>query len=340
MLAASRKETDIGIHPFSKLNLNSNQTDGVFSFELEHTCLMVPWNRKAQLQIFIESGYFLNRWILLVLLFCWPLLWQLASRNGLKGLYYVLIIYHLQPLNCLVFRRLPQAYKIIHIAVLMAILLLRNMRSADLSATFSVKHLGPQIETIEDFMETPLRIMITKKQVEMYFERKYFPEVLRERLVIVSRSTLIDHLISFNTSYAYMATNANANYFNFKQRYMLRPLFRVVSNLETCTPPFFLGLPIQWNSPFKESIFNFYLLSLRSGLQNRWVENTWRHAEMMNMPKEFEPVVEPLGISDFEFSFWMIMKGFGFCTLILLIEIFWKRLMEFKERGFNRNLNV
>lgn len=274
MLAASRKETDIVIHPFSKLNLNSNQTEGVFSFALEQTCLLVPWNRKSQLQIFIESGYFLNRWIFFLLLFFWPLLWQLVSRNGQKGLYYVFVIYYLQPLNCLVFRRLPQAYKILHITVLMAIFLLRNMRSADLSATFSVKHLGPQIETIKDFMETPLRIMITKEQVEMYFERKYLPEVLRDRLLFVNRSTLMDHLDSLNTSYAYLATSAYASYLNFKQRHMLRPLQRVVTNLETCTPPFFLGLPVQWNSPFEESLFNFYLVSLRSGLHKRWLENT------------------------------------------------------------------
>lgn len=125
-----------------------------------------------------------------------------------------------------------------------------------------------------NFMETPLRIMVTKQQAENYFERNLLPAVLRERLFFVSWRTLIDHRDALNTSYAYLATTSGANILKLKQENMQQPLLRLVRNIETCTPQFFIGVPVQWNSPFKESFFNFYLRSLRSGLQKRWKDNS------------------------------------------------------------------
>lgn len=274
LLAASRRETDIGVHPFSALNLNANRTEGVFSFSKTQTCLVVPWNRRPQLEIFIEISYEVNMCCFVFLVIFLPLLWQLTARKGLKGFYLVFVVYYLQPLEAIVFRRFPRAYKIVHLGLLMGVFLLRNMRSADLSASFSVQQLGPQIVTIKDFMETPLRIMVTKQQAENYFERNLLPAVLRERLFFVSWRTLIDHRDALNTSYAYLATTSGANILKLKQENMQQPLLRLVRNIETCTPQFFIGVPVQWNSPFKESFFNFYLRSLRSGLQKRWKDNS------------------------------------------------------------------
>lgn len=274
LLAASRREIDIGVHPFSALNLNSNRTDGVFLFSKTQTCLMVPWNRKPQLEMFIENSNEVNKCCFFFLVIFLPLLWQLTARKGLKGFYLVFVVYFLQPLEAIVFRRFPRAYKIVHLGLLMGVFLLRNMRSADLSASFSVQQLVPQIVTIKDFMETPLRIMVTKEQAEKYFDSNLLPAVLHERLFFVSWRTLIDHRDGLNTSYAYLATTTFANQLELKQQNMQQPLLRFVRNFETCTPHFFIGVPVQWNSPFKKSFFNFYLRSLRSGLQKRWEDNS------------------------------------------------------------------
>lgn len=340
LLAASRRETDIGVHPYSALNINANRTDGVFTFSKTQTCLLVPWNRKPQLEMFIEISYEVNKCCLFFLLIFLPLLWQLTARKGLKGLYLVFVVYYLQPLEGILFRRFPRAYKIVHIGLLMGIFLLRNMRSADLSASFSVQQLGPQIETIKDFMETPLRIMVTKEDAETYFERNLLPAVLRERLFIVSLQTVTDHHDKLNTSYAYLATSAFANLIELRQRNMQKPPLRVVRNLETCTPPFFIGLPVQWNSPFKKSFFNFYLLTLRSGLQKRWVEKTRRYVLMVHKSKISEPAEARLGLRDFEFCLWMIAKLLGACILMLFIEILWKRIVDTKKKYGVRCLNV
>lgn len=269
-----------------------------------------------------------------------PLLWQLTARKGLKGFYLVFVVYYLQPLEAIVFRRFPRAYKIVHLGLLMGVFLLRNMRSADLSASFSVQQLGPQIVTIKDFMETPLRIMVTKQQAENYFERNLLPAVLRERLFFVSWRTLIDHRDALNTSYAYLATTSGANILKLKQENMQQPLLRLVRNIETCTPQFFIGVPVQWNSPFKESFFNFYLRSLRSGLQKRWKDNSWRQVLIVNVPRNSRPLVASLSLRDFEFFLWAIAKLLGICTLILFIEILWKRIVDTKKKYGIRFLNI
>lgn len=269
-----------------------------------------------------------------------PLLWQLTARKGLKGFYLVFVVYYLQPLEAIVFRRFPRAYKIVHLGLLMGVFLLRNMRSADLSASFSVQQLGPQIVTIKDFMETPLRIMVTKQQAENYFERNLLPAVLRKRLFFVSWRTLIDHRDALNTSYAYLATTSGANILKLKQENMQQPLLRLVRNIETCTPQFFIGVPVQWNSPFKESFFNFYLRSLRSGLQKRWKDNSWRQVLIVNVPRNSRPLVASLSLRDFEFFLWAIAKLLGICTLILFIEILWKRIVDTKKKYGIRFLNI
>ncbi|KAH8418384.1 hypothetical protein KR222_006282, partial [Zaprionus bogoriensis] len=325
LLGAARGEIDIGVHPFSAMNLNASRTAGVFSFSVTQTCLLVPWNQRSQLDDFIKQSYS-NLWLFLLLITFVPLFWQLTARRCLHGVYLVFVLYYLQALDGGVFRRMPRAYKIVHLSLLMGVFLLRNMRGANLLASFSVKSLGPQVNTVEEFLRTSLRLMLTPEQVEMYFDRGLLPEVLRKRFLIVDTETMTEHISRLNTSYAYLSSTFYAQLVHLKQFHLYRPRLRLTQGPELCTSYYFLGLPVQWNSPFKKSLFHFYLKSLRSGLEKMWIQHSWSQIIKVIGKESPELPVNSINLQDFSYVLRHLCFLLGICILVLLGEILWNKL--------------
>ncbi|KAM8713751.1 hypothetical protein ACLKA7_013991 [Drosophila subpalustris] len=335
MLAAARGEVDFVVHPYPHINQNATRTAGAFTYTLYKSCLMVPVIRNS-----VFSSYFRNIIrssvsIFVILAIIMPLGWQICYRQGLKGLYLGTVIYYMQSLESSTFRRLPRAYKYFHIAMLIAILIMATMESALLSASFSVKQMGPQINTIEDFLKTPLRIMITKGQEQVYINEKLLPEKLRDRLIFVNASTLWMHKKNLNTSYAYIATSTNAKFVEFKQRYLTRPLFKIMEDSHLCTQSYFLGLPIQFNSPFKECIFRFYLNTLSNGLDAKWISRTYENEILKGVytdPQDVGTAQASITLTEIEVFMKIYAAHLAFCILCLLLEILWKRLTHGKRK--------
>ncbi|KAH8393185.1 hypothetical protein KR215_003042 [Drosophila sulfurigaster] len=327
LLAAARNEIDFGAHLISTMDINANKTTVVHSYVLTNTCLMVPWKRDSVLRRFFRS----TTWTSYCFLFIVALVtvgWWLYARQGAKGLYLGICIYYLQPLSTSSFKSLPRAYKIVHVSMMMSVLILRSMRSALMSASFSVQQLGPQIESIDDFLASPYHIMITETENKMYFDTGLLPAELKDRFVIVDRAVLLEHRENLNTSYAYLATKSYSNILKLRQRLLLRPPFRVVDGSQLCTPSYFLGIPIQYNSPFKKPFFQFYLQSLRYGFQRKWLARTNMYLFQTGnytAPRDGDLPFAIIVLRDFDILF----KVYGFAVLCaflcLLIEILHKR---------------
>lgn len=239
MLAAARGEVDVVPHPYSLMNPKSNLTDGAFFYALTNHCLMLPWIQSSALSTYYKNNFSTDCWIFVILTIIMPLIWQIWSRRGLQGLYLGQVIYYLQSLDTGTFRRLPRVYKYFHVGMLMAVLLIRTMKSADLSASFSVQRMGPQINTLDDFLKSPLRLMVTQTQEKQLFGANLLPAELKDRLVFANLSTMRKLKDDFNTSYGYIVTSSYARILDLKQRYLTRPIFRVVDSPQLCTAPYF-----------------------------------------------------------------------------------------------------
>ncbi|XP_068147973.1 uncharacterized protein [Drosophila tropicalis] len=333
LLAAARGEIEMGVHPYSQMLPHSELTAGSFPLGTTNACLMVPWQRQSPPARFMKFAIHVNGCFLLVLLLAMMVTWQLWASDGSRGIYLAFAVFYLQSLQTSIFQRLTDAYKCIHVAALLAAFVLWTMRMGNLSSIFSAQVGGPQIDTVQDFLESPLRIMLTSSEVSMYFTANRLPSALKHRLLVVNSSTLIDHLNTLNTSFAYCSNAEHSQFLQLQQRRLRRPLFRLATpNL--CTPTYFLRFPIQNNSPFEQSFYRFYIFAQQFGFWRYWRIDSYRKAIEMGLVPVLEDSDEPfkkLTLRDFQLLLKMYMASLMGCSLILIGEIMWNRCRKHRQ---------
>ncbi|KAH8279103.1 hypothetical protein KR026_001836 [Drosophila bipectinata] len=326
MLAAARGEIEIGVHPYSSMQPGAERTAGFFPLAPTNTCVLVPWQHEPPPGRFIRYAVRINGTFLLVLLLAMTLAWQLARGEGLRGIQLSLVTFFLQPISDTNFRRLAEPYKFIHVAALLGSFVLWTMRTANLSSVFTSQVCWYQVDSVKDFLATPLRLMLTESEVEMYFTAGNLPVALRQRLQVVNRSTLVEHLDQLNTSYAYCTTTEHWSVVQMQQERLESPRFRLASRI--CTGTHILRYPMQWNSPFQRNFFRFSSLAKQSGFWSYWSGKGQRDAIRMGlvvkMMDDHIPI-HVLNLKDFELLLKIYILSLTGCLLCLLGEIAWLR---------------
>ncbi|XP_017001642.2 uncharacterized protein [Drosophila takahashii] len=324
MLAPARGEIEMGVHPYSPMQLNSSLMAGSFPLGTTKTCVLVPWQRESPSVRFMRMAARINGPFFVILLVAMTLFWQLVFGRWRLGVHLTLVTFFQQSLPNREFRRLAESYKFLHVFLLFGSLVLWIMRTANLSSVFTSKMPGRQIETAEDFLATPLRLMLTETEVEMYFTAGLLPSALLPRLLVVNKTTLMEHLDSLNSSYAYCSTAEHWRVVLMQQRRMYRPPFRVASKL--CTTPQFLRFPVQRNSPFERNFYRFGIHSLQFGFWRHWLSRSLREAIELRLVVELTDDYLPfqsLTYMDFE----VLIKVYFLCllgsSLCLLGEFVW-----------------
>ncbi|KAH8389291.1 hypothetical protein KR200_009689, partial [Drosophila serrata] len=302
MLAAARGEIEMGVHPYAPpMQPGSSLTAGSFPLAPTRTCVLVPWQRKSPSAQFMSRTIFINGSFFLILLLASTLAWQLVRADGRQGIQLILVVFFQQPLPGREFQRLADSYKFIHMAVILASFVLWSLRTGNLSSVFTSQMPGSQIETAKDFLETPLRLMLTETEMQMYFTEGRLPSVLKPRLLVVNRTSLKEHLDRLNTSYAYCSTTQHWTVVKLQQRRMHRPLFRLATKL--CTSYQMLRFPIQWNSPFERDLYKFNVQSRQFGFWNHWItrghQDAIRIGLVVQLTDEYQPFIS-LTLKDFE----------------------------------------
>nr|XP_017032874.1 uncharacterized protein LOC108082089 [Drosophila kikkawai] len=324
MLAAARGEIEMGVHPYSPMQLGSSQTAGSFPLAATNTCVLVPWIRESPSARFMRHAIRVNGCFFLILLLVTTLAWQLVRTEGRRGIQLTLVAFFQQSLPGGQFQRLRDPYKFIHVAVLLASFVLWSLRTGNLSSVFTSQLPGPQIETAKDFLATPLRLMLTESEMQMYFTTGLLPSSLKPRLLVVNRTTLREHLENLNTSYAYCTTVEHWTVVQLQQRRMNRPYFRVASKL--CTAYQVLRFPMQWNSPFERNLYKFSTHSRQFGFWNHWISRSNQEAIriglVVQLTDDYKPFIS-LTLKDFESLtklYILLLLGSFIC---LLVELFW-----------------
>ncbi|KAH8285526.1 hypothetical protein KR054_010551 [Drosophila jambulina] len=324
MLAAARGEIELGVHPFSPMQLGSSMTAGSFPLAATNTCVLVPWRRESPSVRFMRRVIDVNGCFFLILLLVTTLAWQLVRTEGLRGIQLSLVAFFQQSLPGREFQRLAEPYKFIHVAVLLASFVLWSLRTGNLSSIFTSQRLGSQIETVEDFLATPLRLMLTESEMQMYFTAGLLPSALKPRLLVVNRTTLMEHLERLNTSYAYCTTAEHWTVVQLQQRRMHRPPFRLATKL--CTASQMLRFPIQWNSPFERNLDKFSKRVRQLGFWNHWHSRGHRDAIRIGLVVQLTDDYQPfiiLTLKDFETLIKIYTLSLLVSFVCLLGELFW-----------------
>lgn len=322
---------DIGVHPFTQLIQKSDEAEGTIIMSPTKTCLMVPVLIPRPLDRFVVFVARNNGVLLVVLLPLLMLGWQLLARNCSKGFFLAFVLFSMQPVHENLFRHFANAYKMVHVAILLSFFILWNERTGALTRAISLNSTPQQIRTIADFLRTPLRIMVTEAEVEMYFKTEILPKALQPRLLVVNTSTLIQHRNSLNTSYAYCASDGAWNIASFQQSRLDPPLFQRLSR-SFCTSPTIRQLPMGRNSPFADSFFRFYMHTRLTGVYNKWKALSFRkaaHAGFIHVIPENNSFVS-MNVQDYM----VFIKGYwiciAICVLCLIGEIIWKNRVHLR----------
>jgi len=137
MLAAARGEIEMGVHPYSSMQLNSSLTDGSFPLGMTNTCVLVPWQRESPQVRFMQVAAQINGPCFLILLVAMTLSWQLVHGRWRRGVHLTLVTFFQQSVPNREFHQLAEPYKIIHVALLLGSLVLWTMRAGYLSSVFT-----------------------------------------------------------------------------------------------------------------------------------------------------------------------------------------------------------
>lgn len=320
LLATARNEIDMGVHIYNQMTLNSEWAEGEMTFSLTRTCLMVPWQHEVYINQVMRYSQSCTISLLLTLLIFYSIGWKLYCKNGWRGFYIALAVFFNQPLEEKLFQSFRAAYKIFHLNMIFSIFIMWNIRNAYLSSIMSTNHHGAQINTVEDFLETPLRIMLTDTEVAMYFTPGLLPVELKDRLVVVSYETLVEHIQALNTSYAYCVTSSQWQISQMQQHAMAHEFYRRAAP-ELCTPFYVKLFPVQRNSPFR-SHFQFFYNAVRSyGFDKKWEDDSFMMARNIGELKIYfnnQTSFSPLTLYDLRrpFTLYLILNAFAlFCLL-------------------------
>lgn len=330
LLATARNEIDIGVYLYNQMTLNSEWAEGGLTYALTQTCLLVPWQHEKYITQVMKFAAPLTCVLLLTILICFTLVWQLCSHDGWNGFYMALAAYFNQALDARVYQRLHTAYKYIYLGVLLCTFILWNVRNAYLSAIMSTNHQGPQIHTLQDFLRTPLRVMLTDTEAAMYFTRGLLPEELKDRLVVVTFKTLMQHIGTLNTSYAYCVTTSQWRMLKTQERALTSTMFRRASP-KLCTPKYVQLFPVRRNSPFRPQFQHFYSTVRSYGLHKKWEHDGYLMARRLRLRKILLNDSSPMAcltLADFHHPIYMYFIAIGVSILCLLCEIAWKQWGE------------
>lgn len=333
LLATARNEIDFGVHLYNQMTLNSEWAEGELTYSLTQTCLMVPWLHEGYVnQVMKYSWQSILLLLLTLLIFC-SICWQLCWHNGWKGFYIALAATFNQSLEDKVFRKFKEAYKFVHLGVILGSFTMWNIRNASLSSITSTNQHGQQIDTVQDFLRTPLRIMLTDTEVDMYFTTSLLPEELKERIVVVNSSTRNQHIQELNTSYAYCIPTPQWDIYQVQQHAMTEPIFRRAFP-KLCTPQYVKKFPVQRNSPFRSHFQIFYTSVSSFGFNRKWEDDSIvlaRRIGLIKMNVKYRTTCYPFTLYDLRRLFYVYLVGNAIAIFCLLCEILCK---EWSGREF------
>ncbi|XP_073821232.1 uncharacterized protein [Musca autumnalis] len=217
--------------------------------------------------------------------------------------------------------------KIIYFLLFIAGLYLNTTFSVNVSTLFTHPPNHRQIETMQDLLKSPVKIILLDIEAEvMGHEIKHLAKAFTTTDNFRYLQELRNNL---NTSYGYYFSSPAWQMLLLKQQFFEKKIFCTYDNL-TLFPNLRWAIPLPHNSPYKEGL-NYLIEQVKAyGLIDAWYYSTF--SDMLKLKEttilhpEAEKGPRPLTIGDM-FWIWMIScAGLTSGLIVFLVELMWNKI--------------
>lgn len=332
------KISDVSIHPTS--DLLPYDSEKSYPMFYTNSCLIVPVNSEIDKMLYILYPFHAKLWILIVVVIVAFLIGYVIIyrfnfndfhrkrrhimalfEDVLKGLLYI-------PLSATDIRvNLWRNWRLIILNALLifAGFIFSNMYTATFTSLLSTTVYGKQLETVGDFIRMKQRIMMLDYECDVFINTTGpYPKEFTSLIMKTDADTVAKHRDVLNTTYAYLVSKERWKVLNKQQDKLWKPYFRMASN-KLCLTDFFLGFPIQKDSPFYEQLKSFGGTALQSGLVDKWEDISYIDAVNVGLITKFKESrvhPTPLGMEYFTLVWFELVIGWTLSAVVLCVECF------------------
>lgn len=303
-------------------------------------CIVLPYERRVELREFLR--FFLENWTVRGLWIFNFIATAVIKRLNNLNMSLATVIYRAfllsigETTTSRIFRNLRLAEKIIVVCTLMYHCLITSIISSGLTMALTIGLYKPEIEDVDTFLNSNLRIMIHKEIMFENFKTNKMPSALIDRLILVDDETRNNNLYSLNDGYAYVMDEHHWLELNYIQQRLEKPKLKFASD-KLCGVYQYLRIRV---SPDHQSTFivkHFVDQSRETGLIDKWMRMGLRQAQRAGLIKQapYEPPCKiPLSLTFFAFAF----KLYGIGIIISLGTMVSELVFMHYSSRWNRNI--
>lgn len=228
------------------------------------------------------------------------------------------------------FRSLRPAGKIIELFTQFFIVLISGLIVSALTTSIIFGYYEPDINSVQDLLDSGLRIMIDDPEQLQAFERNELPRELLPRTLLVNRSVRQQHFLHLDTSYAYAVESYKWPTFAMIQQRMRNPKLRLASK-KLCTAYRTFVFNVRPDMPFSDMFQKFVDTSHEMGLVRKWRFMGLQQALQLGMinRKPYEPIrYYKLPLEFFEDAF--MAYGIGMAASLVAFALKWMHAIRLR----------
>uniref|UniRef100_A0A2Y9D4N5 Ionotropic glutamate receptor C-terminal domain-containing protein n=1 Tax=Stomoxys calcitrans TaxID=35570 RepID=A0A2Y9D4N5_STOCA len=215
--------------------------------------------------------------------------------------------------------------KIVYLILFVLGLYLSTLFSVSVSSLFTRPSYHPQIETANDLMKSPLKILLYEEDA---FNMGIHIKPYQDSVILTRNFPHLQELRhNLNTTYSYYSSLAFWKMTMRKQTIFARQIFCTSENL-TIFPYLPWAIPLQKNSPYKEALNNLIHWVHAFGLMEAWISSTFEDILKLQPTtsrhgNDKSPEPKPLTLSDMYWIWIMLMGGHMLAGIVFFLELFW-----------------
>lgn len=312
------KKIEISMHSFTGM-FNSN-AGASYPIGINDWCIMVPFRDRSPEHGYLRNSFHQYTWYLICfsVLYCTVGIWicsPVSKRDlSLSFLQAICSLLLIAPLRILQIPTLQ--IRFIFLLLFVMGFLITNLYVSKMASFLTASPEQPQINTVQDVIDTKLPIMIMDYEYEI-LESYHYPQMFMDLLVKANKYEMDKHRDRFNTSYGYSIQSDRWNFLNIQQRYLKKPLFRLS---QICIGPYYHAFPLQKDSHLSRPLQSFIMATSQVGLMTYWKKEAFADALYLGYVRMLivKESLLPLSTSFFRsiwYVWWMglIISGVAFC---------------------------
>lgn len=292
-----KNKMHIGIHPYG--NYNRDVISLSYPIIPINWCLIVPVISKIPNYLYLILPFRKYIWYSIILsIFLFTIiknciydklllkLNQVNTKNNYKRIDFSLSLCYI--ICSLMYIQLPQnkslkfnwKFFIFYGQIFLLGFILSNIFLATLLSYLTSTVYGKQLNTVKDLINANMKIMLLDYDLDTFLKSRNITSDFYDLLIPVDSDTIQSHLLKLNTSYSYSISSDRWEFFLKKQKFLKNKKLRLSP---ICLGTYMLSFPLQYDSPFLESLNQYILNVINVGLYNYWADTVFDEALQENI---------------------------------------------------------